>query len=92
MFQLSEKGRGVRQMFDDIAHRYDLLNRFRDARLGGLRLDRYLQRDPLGGVAVSDQGCVARVPVSGLLSGRAAAWAQALVRVAFEPIGRAVHG
>ena len=27
MFQLSDKGRGIRTMFDDISHRYDLLNR-----------------------------------------------------------------
>lgn len=53
MFQLSEKGRGVRQMFDDISHRYDLLNR-----LLSLGIDRRWRRFAVSQLSVPAGGRV----------------------------------
>lgn len=53
MFQLSDKGRGVRQMFDDISHRYDLLNR-----LLSLGIDRRWRRFAVSQLSVPKGGRV----------------------------------
>lgn len=53
MFQLSDKGRTVRRMFDDIAHRYDLLNR-----LLSLGIDRRWRRFAVGQLTVPKNGRV----------------------------------
>ena len=53
MFNLSEKGRGIRAMFDDIAPRYDLLNR-----LLSMGIDRHWRRFAVGKL---------RVPLGGMV-------------------------
>ncbi|MBW2186987.1 MAG: bifunctional demethylmenaquinone methyltransferase/2-methoxy-6-polyprenyl-1,4-benzoquinol methylase UbiE [Deltaproteobacteria bacterium] len=53
MFNLSEKGRGIRAMFDDIAPRYDLLNR-----LLSLGIDRRWRRFAVGQLRVPPNGMV----------------------------------
>ncbi|HEX9779392.1 MAG TPA: bifunctional demethylmenaquinone methyltransferase/2-methoxy-6-polyprenyl-1,4-benzoquinol methylase UbiE [Geopsychrobacteraceae bacterium] len=53
MFQLSDKGRGVRQMFDTIAPRYDLLNR-----LLSFGVDRRWRRFAVARLQVPEGGCV----------------------------------
>lgn len=53
MFNLSEKGRGIRAMFDDIAPRYDLLNR-----LLSLGIDRRWRRFAVGQLNIPPQGMV----------------------------------
>ena len=53
MFQLSDKGRGVRQMFDGIAPRYDLLNR-----LLSLGIDRRWRRFAVGQLQIPKGGRV----------------------------------
>jgi len=53
MFQLSDKGRGVRQMFDDIAGRYDLLNR-----LLSFGIDRRWRRFAVSQLSIPKNGCV----------------------------------
>lgn len=53
MFELSDKGRGVRQMFDDISHRYDLLNR-----LLSLGIDRRWRRFAVSQLSVPKGGRV----------------------------------
>ncbi len=53
MFQLSDKGRGVRQMFDDIAYRYDLLNR-----LLSFGIDRRWRRYAVGQLSIPKNGRV----------------------------------
>jgi demethylmenaquinone methyltransferase/2-methoxy-6-polyprenyl-1,4-benzoquinol methylase len=53
MFQLSDKGRGVRQMFDDISGRYDLLNR-----LLSFGIDRSWRRFAVSQLSIPKGGCV----------------------------------
>jgi demethylmenaquinone methyltransferase/2-methoxy-6-polyprenyl-1,4-benzoquinol methylase len=53
MFNLSEKGRGIRAMFDDIAPRYDLLNR-----LLSLGIDRRWRRFAVGQLRIPPNGMV----------------------------------
>lgn len=53
MFNLSEKGRGIRAMFDDIAPRYDLLNR-----ILSFGIDRRWRRYAVGQLDISPQGKV----------------------------------
>ncbi|WP_432823838.1 bifunctional demethylmenaquinone methyltransferase/2-methoxy-6-polyprenyl-1,4-benzoquinol methylase UbiE [Trichloromonas sp.] len=51
MFNLSEKGRGIREMFDTIAPRYDLLNR-----LLSLGIDRRWRTFAVGKLHLPEQG------------------------------------
>ncbi len=53
MFKLSEKGRGIREMFDSIAHRYDLLNR-----LLSLGIDRRWRKFAVGQLQIPEGGRV----------------------------------
>lgn len=53
MFNLSDKGRGIRAMFDDIAPRYDLLNR-----LLSLGIDRQWRRFAVGQLQIPPGGMV----------------------------------
>jgi demethylmenaquinone methyltransferase/2-methoxy-6-polyprenyl-1,4-benzoquinol methylase len=53
MFNLSEKGRGIRAMFDDIAPRYDLLNR-----ILSFGIDRRWRRYAVGQLDIPPQGKV----------------------------------
>ena len=53
MFELSEKGRGVRQMFDDISPRYDLLNR-----LLSFGIDRRWRRFAVSQLSIPENGRV----------------------------------
>ena len=53
MFELSDKGRGVRKMFDTIAPRYDLLNR-----LLSFGIDRRWRRRAVSYLRVPEQGRV----------------------------------
>lgn len=53
MFNLSEKGRGIRAMFDDIAPRYDLLNR-----LLSFGIDRRWRRFAVGQLDIPPRGMV----------------------------------
>lgn len=53
MFNLSEKGRGIRAMFDDIAPRYDLLNR-----LLSMGIDRRWRRFAVGQLRIPPNGLV----------------------------------
>lgn len=53
MYQISDKGRGVRQMFDDIAGRYDLLNR-----VLSLGIDRRWRRFAVGQLSIPKNGLV----------------------------------
>lgn len=53
MFNLSDKGRGIRAMFDDIAPRYDLLNR-----LLSLGIDRRWRRFAVGQLQIPPGGMV----------------------------------
>ncbi len=53
MFELSDRGRGVRKMFDTIAPRYDLLNR-----LLSLGIDRRWRRFAVGKLEVPAEGRV----------------------------------
>ncbi len=53
MFNLSEKGRGIREMFDTIAPRYDLLNR-----LLSLGIDRRWRKFAVSQLQISEHGKV----------------------------------
>jgi demethylmenaquinone methyltransferase/2-methoxy-6-polyprenyl-1,4-benzoquinol methylase len=53
MYQISDKGRGVRQMFDDISDRYDLLNR-----VLSLGIDRRWRRFAVSQLSIPKNGLV----------------------------------
>ena len=53
MDRLSEKGRGIRDMFDRIAPRYDLLNR-----ILSVGIDRYWRRFAVAQLRVPEHGMV----------------------------------
>jgi len=58
MYQISDKGRGVRQMFDDISGRYDLLNR-----VLSLGIDRRWRRFAVSQLKIPKNGLVLDISI-----------------------------
>lgn len=90
MYQLSDKGRGIREMFDAIAPRYDLLNR-----LLSFGIDRRWRRYAVGLLTIPDQGTVLDIATgTGDVALEIAARTPASVRIVGADFtqGMLVHG